>query len=83
MIAGEDVSPLDFDPSEENPLEGVAAQGDACPCPPGEVKRILGIQIDGFFQLGEHFEHLLVKAQVRRGILKRVKQFLGPGGWTA
>ena len=82
-MAGEDASPFDFDPSEEYPLEGVAAGGDACPCPPGEVIRILGIRIDGFVQLDEHFEHLPVKAQVRRGILKRVNQFLGPGGWAA
>ena len=76
-MAGEDASPFDFDPSEEYPLEGVAAGGDACPCPPGEVIRILGIHIDGYIQLGEHFEYLLVKSASKAGNSEESQSVLG------
>ena len=62
---------LDFDPEEDIPMADMNFW-EGFPYPAAESMRVLGLTVDMFFSLDEHYQEIINKAQMRQGILSRV-----------
>ena len=62
---------LDFDPEGELP-EAEMNFWEGFPFPAVESMKVLGLTIDMFFALDDHYQEIVGKAQMRQGILSRV-----------
>ena len=62
---------MDFDPQQGGEPDGDPL-GAPYPFPLSDSLRVLGVTIDEYFALDEHFQSVLAKAPVRQGILHKV-----------